>query len=231
MENNKEVKQEVKVSEVKTTPEAKVEIKQAPANKPGDKNTGNKPSYNANNRSHGNRPNDKKGGKPGGRKGGFVRKPSEYQEKVISIRRVVRVSKGGRRFRFSALVVIGNKKGQVGYGIGKSNEVPDAIKKAIKDAKKNLIKVHIIPGADTVPCEITAKYSASRVMVKPAKEGTGIIASSSVRSVLELAGIRNVYTKSLGSNTPKNVIGATLKSLETMTTKEEVMRLRDLEEL
>ncbi len=196
------------------------EAKKAESTRPSNnRNSNNRDNRNSNNR-------DRKGGKPR-----FERPKSDFEEKVISIRRVVKVVKGGRRFRFSALVVVGNKKGQVGYGFGKSNEVPDAIKKAIKDAKKNLINVTIVKPNDTVSCDWIAKHDASKVLLKPAKEGTGLIASLSVRSVLELAGIRNVYTKSLGSNTPQNVILATMKALEEMPSKEKIMELRDLKEL
>jgi len=201
--------------------ENKTTTPSGPAGKPAAK-PGERPAFNR---------NAPRGNARGGRRGGFQRVPSEFEEKVISIRRVVKVVKGGRRFRFSALVVIGNKKGKVGYGFGKSNEVPDAIKKAIKDAKKNLVEINIIKGADTVPCDWIGKHDSSRVLLKPAKEGTGLIASESVRSVLELSGIRNVYTKSLGSNTPQNVIIATLEGLQKMRTREEVMELRDLKEL
>ena len=213
------------VTQKTEAPKQDASKKETPANdkKPVvGKPTNERPSFN-----NGNNRNNR----DGKRRPRFERPRSDFEDKVISIRRVVKVVKGGRRFRFSALVVTGNKKGQVGYGFGKSNEVPDAIKKAIKDAKKNLITVNVIKPSDTVSCEWISKHDSSKVLLKPAKEGTGLIASSSVRSVLELAGIRNVYTKSLGSNTPQNVILATMKALNEMPTKESIMALRDLKEL
>ena len=122
----------------------------------------------------------------------------EFEEVIVDISRVAKVVKGGRRFRFTALVVIGNKKGLVGYGFGKSKEVPDAIKKAVDDAFKNIIKVKL--SGTTVPHDVEAKFNASKILLKPASEGTGVIAGGSTRPVLELAGIQDILTKSLGSN-------------------------------
>ena len=133
----------------------------------------------------------------------------EFEEVIVDISRVAKVVKGGRRFRFTALVVIGNKKGLVGYGFGKSKEVPDAIKKAVDDAFKNIIKVKL--SGTTVPHDVEAKFNASKILLKPASEGTGVIAGGSTRPVLELAGIQDILTKSLGSNNSSNVVRATIK--------------------
>ncbi|MCR8613241.1 MAG: 30S ribosomal protein S5 [Mycoplasma sp.] len=155
----------------------------------------------------------------------FKKRKSEYTEQVIDIARVTTVVKGGRRFSFSAVVVIGNKKGKVGYGHGKANEVPDAIKKAIKDAEKNVITVPIVKG--TVPHQLQEKYLSSKVLLKPAPKGKGIIASSTVRAVVELAGYTDIYTKSLGSRSKANTVKATLKTLQGMRTLEQIADLRD----
>ena len=149
---------------------------------------------------------------------------SELNEKVVAINRVAKVVKGGRTFRFSAVVVVGDGEGHVGVGNGKASEVPDAIKKAIEDAKKNLIEVPIV--GTTVPHEYIGKFGSASVVIKPAAEGTGLITGGSVRSVLELAGYRDVKTKVLGSNNPRNVVYATLKGLQNMETIEEVAKKR-----
>ena len=141
---------------------------------------------------------------------------SEFEEKVIDIARVTTVVKGGRRFSFSAIVIIGNKKGKVGIGHGKANEVPDSIKKAIKNAQTNMINVPII-NKSTIPHEIQTKYLSSNVLLKPAPKGKGIIASGTVRSVVELAGITDIYTKSYGSRTKANTAKATLKARKLLT--------------
>lgn len=138
----------------------------------------------------------------------------EFEEVIVDISRVAKVVKGGRRFRFTALVVIGNKKGLVGYGFGKSKEVPDAIKKAVDDAFKNIIKVKL--SGTTVPHDVEVKFNASKILLKPASEGTGVIAGGSTRPVLELAGIQDILTKSLGSNNSSNVVRATIKALSMM---------------
>ena len=169
------------------------------------------------------RRNDRRNNK--GRK--FQKRDTEFEERVVDVARVTTVVKGGRRFSFSVLVVIGDKKGKVGYGHGKANEVPDAIKKAIKDAKRNLITVPVIDGR-TVPHELTAKYISSKVMVKPASKGRGIIASGAVRSVVELAGYHDIVTKSLGSSNKTNVVKATLKALSELRTVEQIAKLRDI---
>lgn len=147
-----------------------------------------------------------------------------YDEEVIDIKRVTKVTKGGRHFRFSATVVVGDRKGKVGIGSGKANEVPDAIKKAAEAATKNIINVSIVNG--TVPHEAIGVESASRVIIKPALKGTGIKAGGPVRYVLELAGVTDILSKSLGSNTKINMAYATLNALKVQKTKEEVAKLR-----
>ncbi len=142
------------------------------------------------------------------------REESEFEDKVIHINRCAKVVKGGRRFSFAAIVVVGDKKGQVGVGLGKAGEVPEAIKKAGKQAKKNLIKVPM--DGNTIPHEILGHWGASKVLMKPAPEGTGIIASSSVRAILEVAGIQNILTKSLRRDNPHNVVRATLDALQNL---------------
>jgi small subunit ribosomal protein S5 len=135
----------------------------------------------------------------------------EFEEVIVNIGRVTKVVKGGRRFRFTALVVVGNKKGLVGYGFGKAKEVPNAIKKAVDDAFKNIIEVNV--KGSTIAHDIEVKFNASRILLKPASEGTGIIAGGATRPVVELAGIKDILTKSLGSNNASNVVRATLKAL------------------
>lgn len=150
----------------------------------------------------------------------------EFEERVVVINRVTKVVKGGRRFRFAALVVVGDKKGRVGYGTGKANEVPDAIRKAVENAKKNLVNVKLIEG--TLPHEVTGEFGAGEVFLRPASEGTGVIAGAAVRDVMELAGVTDVLTKCIGSRTPINMVRATFDALEQLTTVEEVAELRDL---
>lgn len=152
---------------------------------------------------------------------------SEFTEKVIDIARVTKVVKGGRRFSFSAFVVIGNKKGSVGYGHGKANEVPDSIKKAIKDAKNNLISVPVDPKTGTIPHEVNAKFLASKVMLKPASKGKGLIASGTVRAVVELAGYSDIVTKTYGSRSKANTVKATVEALKQLRTPEQIAELRD----
>ena len=149
---------------------------------------------------------------------------TELKEKVVAISRVAKDVKGGRTFRFSAVVVVGDGKGKVGVGNGKAAEVPDAIKKAIEDAKKNLVEVPIV--GTTVPHEYIGKFGSASVMLKPATEGTGLITGGSVRPVLELAGYRDVRTKVLGTNNPRNVVYATIEGLKSMQTIEQVAKKR-----
>ena len=148
---------------------------------------------------------------------------SELKEKVIFINRVTKVVKGGRNFRFSALVVVGDGKGFIGVGTGKSAEVPDAIRKGIEDAKKNMIYVPIIK--ETIPHETVGVFGKSKVLIMPARKGTGIIAGGPVRSVLELVGVKNITAKSLGSNNPKNVVNATFNALLSLRTLEKLQNL------
>ena len=149
---------------------------------------------------------------------------SELKEKVVAINRVAKVVKGGRTFRFSAVVVVGDENGHVGVGNGKAAEVPDAIKKAIEDAKKNLVEVPIVD--TTIPHEYVGKFGSANVLLKPAAEGTGIIAGGSVRPVLELAGYRNIRTKIIGTNNPRNVVYASIEGLKSMQTVEQVAKKR-----
>ena len=149
---------------------------------------------------------------------------SELKEKVVSISRVAKVVKGGRTFRFSAVVVVGDENGHIGVGNGKAAEVPDAIKKAIQEAKKNLVEVPIV--GTTVPHEFIGKFGSANVMLKPADVGTGLIAGGSVRPVLELAGYRDIRTKVIGTNNPRNVVYATLEGLKSMQTVEQVAKKR-----
>ena len=148
----------------------------------------------------------------------------DLQEKVVVINRVAKVVKGGRTFRFSALVVVGDGAGHIGVGNGKAAEVPDAIKKAIEDAKKNIVEVPIVN--DTIPHEMIGNFGSGKVLLKPASEGTGLIAGGAARSVLELAGYKNIRTKNLGSNNPRNAVFATIKALQDMKTAEQVAALR-----
>ncbi|MFM1533797.1 30S ribosomal protein S5 [Helcococcus ovis] len=149
---------------------------------------------------------------------------SEYEEKVVDIARVTKVAKGGRTMRFSALVVVGNRKGSVGVGMGKANEVPEAIRKGVEDAKKNAVNINVVNG--TIPHEIYGAKGAGLVLLKPAKEGVGVIAGGPVRAVCELAGITNIRAKSLGSSNAKSVVNATIAGLKAIKTVEEVAKLR-----
>ncbi len=155
----------------------------------------------------------------------FDRTPSEFKEKVVRIGRVAKVVKGGRNFRFSALVVVGDENGRVGAGMGKALEIPESIRKGTEDAKKNLIKVPM--DGTTVPHEIIGRFGAARVLIMPARPGTGVIASGAVRAVLDLAGIKDVRTKCLGSRNAVNVAKATVEGLNRMMTLEEVAKKRN----
>ena len=153
-----------------------------------------------------------------------MNRENELEERVVEVKSVTKVNKGGRQRRFSATVVVGDRKGRVGLGIGKAAEVPDAIKKAIQAANKKLIKVPLVDG--TVPHEMIGTSGAARVLIKPAITGTGVIAGGAVRDILELAGVRDVVSKSLGARTKLNMATATINALKSMKTVEEIAKLR-----
>jgi len=168
-----------------------------------------------------------KGGPRGGRKNFNKREEDkEFKEKLVFVNRVAKVVKGGRNFRFTALVVVGDEKGRVGAGMGKAAEIPDAIAKAVQKAKRSLIQVPIV--GTTIPHEVIGIFGRGRVLLLPASEGTGVIAGGPARAVLELAGIKDIKTKSQGSNTPANCVKATLEGLRALKTAEEYARRRGI---
>ena len=148
----------------------------------------------------------------------------DLQERVVEVRRVTKVVKGGRNFRFAALVVVGDENGHVGIGTGKAMEVPDAIKKAAEDAKKNLIRVPIV--GTTIPHEVIGHFGAGKIIIMPAQEGTGVIAGGAARDLLELAGLKDVRAKCLGTRNPRNMVNATIEGLKSLKTAEQVAALR-----
>jgi len=170
------------------------------------------------------RNDNRQGGRGGGGRGGRQRGDSDLQDRVVEIRRVAKVVKGGRRFNFSALVVVGDGKGRVGAGLGKANTVPAAIQKGQDRAKRNMFDVPM--RNTTIPHEVIGKFESSSVLLKPASEGTGVIAGGGVRAVLELAGVRDVLTKALGSTTSVNLVQATVEGLQRLRSKAEIEELR-----
>ena len=151
---------------------------------------------------------------------------SPYEERLISLNRVAKVMKGGRRFRFSALMVLGDKNGKVGIGYGKANEVPDAIRKAVEQAKKNIVSINL--KGETIPHDVIGEFRSSNIIMKPASRGTGVIAGGPARAVLELAGVKNILSKSLGNNNPMNLAKATLEGLMALKTAKYIAEKRGL---
>ena len=154
----------------------------------------------------------------------FEKEPSEYKERLVAINRVAKVVKGGKNFRFTALMVVGNENGKVGVGLGKAAEIPEAVRKGIEDAKRHMIDVPIV--GTTIPHQVEGKFGKAHVRMLPAEEGTGVIAGGPARAVLEMVGIRDIRTKSFGSNNPSNCVKATLNGLSQLRTAEQVAKLR-----
>jgi len=173
-----------------------------------------------------NKRNDGQRGGNRGRKNFRKEEDKEFKEKLVYVNRVAKVVKGGRNFRFTALVVVGDEKGRVGAGLGKAAEIPDAISKAVQKAKRNLIKVPIV--GTTIPHEVIGIFGRGKVLLLPAPEGTGVIAGGPARAVLELAGIKDIKTKSQGSNTPANCVKATIEGLKSLKTAEQYAKLRGI---
>ncbi|MCB9060714.1 MAG: 30S ribosomal protein S5 [Halobacteriovoraceae bacterium] len=151
----------------------------------------------------------------------------DMEEKVVAVNRVAKVVKGGRRFSFSALIIVGDRKGNVGYGLGKAKEVPEAIRKATQSARKNMIKVPVDKG--TIPHSVLGEFDAGKILFKPAAEGTGVKAAGACRSILELAGIKNVLTKSLRGNNPHNIVKATFQGLKHLRSVEDIAKIRGID--
>lgn len=203
--------------EKKVEAPAKAEEVKAPEVAPKEQPKGNRP--------HGDRPRGDRPQRRGDHRRPRSEEVKEYEEVVVEINRIAKTVKGGRRMRFSALVVIGNKKGKYGFGTGKAAEVPDAIKKALEAAKKNTFEIHVVKG-DTLSHEVIGKFGACSVFLKPAPEGTGIIAGGPVRAILELAGVRNVTSKVYGSRAPINIIRAAHNGLSNLKSYKQVQALR-----
>ena len=154
----------------------------------------------------------------------FEKEPSEFKERLVAINRVAKVVKGGKNFRFTALMVVGNENGKVGVGLGKAAEIPEAVRKGVEDAKRHMIEVPLV--GTTIPHQVEGKFGKGHVRMLPAEEGTGVIAGGPARAVLEMVGIRDIRTKSFGSNYPSNCVKATLNGLSQLRTAEQVAKLR-----
>ena len=154
----------------------------------------------------------------------FEKEPSEFKERLVAINRVAKVVKGGKNFRFTALLVVGNENGKVGVGLGKAAEIPEAVRKGVEDAKRHMIEVPLV--GTTIPHQVEGKFGKGHVRMLPAEEGTGVIAGGPARAVLEMVGIRDIRTKSFGSNNPSNCVKATLDGLSQLRTAEQVAKLR-----